>query len=372
MKTLMSQARWSQLRVAITGMNNRPDNPGPGYATARCLRAHPQFRGQIIALGYDVLDGGLYHREMCDSSFLLPYPSSGEQALLERLREIHQRQPFDVLIPCLDSELIAFSRLMPALRRLGVRMLVPEQALIQRRDKDKLPELCRAAEVSTPAIRHLTHTRFFMEAEREGWSYPLVVKGRFYDACIAHNATQAVAAFHRLAAEWGLPVIVQQFIPGQEFNVCALGDGEGGTLGMVMMRKRALTEKGKAWAGTTIEHPHIEQFANRLIGALRWPGPLEIEMICDPTGHFHLLEINPRFPAWVYLTEGAGCNLPVRLLQRLCDEVPQACSQARPGVSFIRYAEERIVSLAELEQMSLSGELSGAPIAPVTHLSAAL
>ncbi len=346
--------QWTQKRVAITGMNNRPDNPGPGYATARCLREHEEFAGDIIGLGYDVLDGGLYHPDICSSSYLLPWPSSGEAALLLRLQQIHQENPFDVLIPCLDSELVAFSRLAPALADSGIHTLLPEPSLVGRRDKDRLPELCQAAAVSTPAIRHLTHPHFFLDCEREGWSYPLVVKGRFYDAVVASNATMATAAFHKLAGEWGLPILAQQYIAGQEFNICALGDGEGNSLGMVMMRKRALTEKGKAWAGTTIEHPLLEAIAQRLIEQLRWPGPMEIEMICDSQGKFHLLEINPRFPAWVYLTHGAGCNLPARLLQYI-SHGRCATEKARSGMTFIRYAEEQIVPMAELEAMTVNG-----------------
>ncbi len=349
-------ARWQYLRVAITGMNNRPDNPGPGHATARCLHTLEEFQGEIIGLGYDVLDGGLYDRQICHSGHLLPYPSSGEQALLERLRQIHAEQPFDVLIPCLDSEMIAFSRLAAELHEMGIALLIPSQHMIERRDKDRLPELCALLGLSTPPIRHLTHAGFFLDCAQEGWNYPLVVKGRFYDASIVHNATQAQAAFQRMAHEWGLPVLVQQYIEGHEFNVCAVGDGLGGILGLVMMRKRALTEKGKAWAGTTIEHPQLEQSARKLVMALKWPGPLEIEMICDGKGQFHILEINPRFPAWVFLTHGAGCNLPQRLLQHLCQS-PVASDRAKAGTTFIRYAEERIVQLDDLATMTLQGQL---------------
>jgi carbamoyl-phosphate synthase large subunit len=368
-QSLKQRGDWTTLRIAITGMNNRPDNPGPGHATARCLRADPRFHGQIIGLGYETLDGGLYDRELCCASYLLPYPSSGEGALLERLLDIHRYCPFDVLIPCLDSELIAFSRLQNQLNAAGIRMLVPSTSQIRQRDKDRLPELGALTRVATPAIRHLTHPGFFNHCEQEGWRYPLVVKGRFYDAVVAHNPAQAVAAFHRLAAEWGLPILAQQFIPGQEFNVCALGDGTGEVLGMVMMRKRALTEKGKAWAGTSIHHPELENAATRLIQELCWPGPLEVEMICDEQGHFHLLEINPRFPAWVFLTAGSGCNLPVRLLQHLNGDLIEGPQQGQAGLTFIRYAMERIVSLDELAEMTLLGGLNTVPAAEDTLIT---
>lgn len=89
--------------VAITGMNARADNPGPGYAVARCLQESPDFLGRVVGLGYDVLDAGLYHPH-CQASYLLPYPSAGDSALLERLLCIHEQEALDAVIPCLDPQ----------------------------------------------------------------------------------------------------------------------------------------------------------------------------------------------------------------------------------------------------------------------------
>ena len=63
---------WTRWNVAVTGMNAKPDNPGPGCAVARCLREEGSFRGRIVGLGYESLDPGFYQRETCDSGHLLP------------------------------------------------------------------------------------------------------------------------------------------------------------------------------------------------------------------------------------------------------------------------------------------------------------
>ena len=46
----------------------------------------------------------------------------------------------------------------------------------------------------------------------------------------------------------------------------------------------------------------------------QWRGPFELECMAGDD-HVHLIEINPRFPAWVYLATGVGLNLPSRLLR---------------------------------------------------------
>ena len=340
--------------VAVTGMNARPDNPGPGLAVARCLAEDSNFRGRIVGLSYDVLDPGLYLQDMCDSAYLLPYPSSGEQQLLERLREIQQQEQIDVLIPCLDAELPAFSRLAPQLEAMGIRMLLPSTEQLAARNKDRLAELCHSVGLNSPATCHVTSAEFFHRAPSLGWHYPMVIKGLFYDAAVVRNAEEAAAQFHKIAAQWGLPVLAQQFIEGEEVNLTALGDGAGNMLGAVPMRKRATTDKGKAWAGVTIDDPQLLELSRRLIAGLRWPGPLEIEVLRDRAGEYHLLEINPRFPAWIYLSHGAGCNLPSALVRLACGEQP-LLPVCPPGVTFIRYAQEQVIPLDDYQQMTMVG-----------------
>ena len=80
------------ITVAITGMNAKPDNPGPGLAVARCLRESPEFTGRIIGLGYDGLDPGLYLKDYCDAGYILPYPSSGDDALIDSLTKIQKKE----------------------------------------------------------------------------------------------------------------------------------------------------------------------------------------------------------------------------------------------------------------------------------------
>jgi carbamoyl-phosphate synthase large subunit len=252
MTSRLDRRPWTQWTVGVTGVNARPDNPGPGCAVARCLSEDGAFRGRIIGLGYGTLDPGLYHPEDGDGGHLLPYPAAGSDALMERLEEILAGERLDAIIPSLDAELPNFIALQPELARRGVRTLLPGRAELRSRDKDRLPLLCARAGVATPPVRPVTDPGFFdrcTAAEEGGWRYPLVVKGVFYDAYVVHDAAEAAWRFGQIARAWGYPVLVQAHVAGEEVNLTALGDGTGALIGPVMMRKQALTEKGKAWAG---------------------------------------------------------------------------------------------------------------------------
>jgi len=150
---------------------------------------------------------------------------------------------------------------------------------------------------------------------------------------------------------------VQRFVAGEEYNLTAVGDGAGNLHGVVMMKKRALTAKGKAWAGITIHDDALAAAAGKLAAVLQWKGPLEIEVMRDAAGDYHLIEINPRFPAWIYLSHGVDRNLPALLLKLALGHSVPELPPPRPGTMFVRYALETIVPLATFEDLMMEGVL---------------
>ncbi|MDP2810275.1 MAG: ATP-grasp domain-containing protein [Rhodocyclaceae bacterium] len=339
--------------IAVTGMNARADNPGPGLAVARCLRESGRPL-RIVGLGYDALDPGLYS-DYCDAGYLLPYPGAGEEEVLARLEDIHAEEGLEVVIPCLDAELPIFIALAPRLAALGIRALLPSETQLAARDKSRLTELAEQAGVSVPETRRISDTSFFADAEAQGFPYPFFVKGPYYDAQRVYDAAEGEAAFRRLVAAWGTPILVQHCVVGEEVNLAALGDGEGGLIGAVMMKKRALTDKGKGWAGITVHDEGLLSLAQAVVKALSWRGPLEVEALRDREGRHHLIEINPRFPAWIYLSAAAGRNLPALLVAQLLNEPARELPPPPTGMMFIRAAHEIIVPLAAFESVMMTG-----------------
>ncbi len=159
------------------------------------------------------------------------------------------------------------------------------------------------------------------------------------------------------AAKWGLPVIIQEFIHGTEVNVTALGDGKGNMIGAVPMRKQYITDKGKAWAGISIDDKKLLSITQKVIRTTKWRGGLELEMIRTGEGEYYLLEINPRFPAWVYLAVGCGQNHPEALIKMALGLKVKPFSKYDIGKMFIRYSWDMIVELKEFEKISTKGEL---------------
>jgi len=346
--------------IAVTGMNARPDNPGPGLAVAHCLREVQGFGGRIVGLGYEALDPGVHLARYSDAGYLLPYPSSGDGAFIDRIAMIQDREGMDALIPCLDAELPSICRLAGTLRDMGIVTFIPSSGQLEWRNKDRLEALGERGGIAVPRTHPVTDAQFFYECHRQGWSYPLVVKGIFYDAEIARGPEQAGAAFKRIAAQWGLPVLVQEFLEGEEVNLTGVGDGEGRLLGPVMMKKLAVTDKGKAWAGITVVDETLLEASRAIVASTRWRGPLEVEVMRTTDHRYRLIEINPRFPAWVYLTAGAGRNALAVLLALMRGEATGSEEPAPAGRIYLRYAEDTIVPLADYESVVMNGWRSDA------------
>jgi carbamoyl-phosphate synthase large subunit len=295
--------------VAVTGLDAR-ENPYPGLAIARSLRADPGFQGRIIALTYDIYCTGQYRGDIFDAVYVIPYPSEPEGKLLCRLMEIHKTDPMDLIMPALDSEIAIYTRLSKALEALGIHTLLPSEAAVKSRYKDNLSGTCRRLRIRTPKTLVITHMEQLYEP-LQGLDFPLVIKGSLAGAAVVNDREELKVHYLKTLKEWGFPVLLQEKLIGEEYDICALADRSHRVIGHIPIKKFAISSRGKASSGIIVDEPYLGELAQQILERMRWIGPCELELLKETaTGRFFLLEINARFPAWIYLGAEAGCNLP--------------------------------------------------------------
>ena len=345
-----------RINVAVTGLN-AIDSPGPGVPVIRALKESKLFDVRIIGLSYEAMEPGIYMHDLVDKTYQIPLPSAGKASLLERLKYIHSVEKIDVIIPNFDAELYNFITLSDKLKKeMKINVFVPTLEQFEDRHKANLSDYGKKHKIKVPYGKVIFSTMEIPKLTKE-FSYPIVVKGKFYDAYIAYNQGQAHTYFNKISAKWGLPIIIQEFVTGQEVNVTAIGDGKGNTIGVVPMRKQYITDKGKAWSGISIDDKNLLTMTQKLIRSTKWRGGMELEIIKTNKGDYYLLEINPRFPAWVYLAVGCGQNHPEALVQLALGKDVKPFKKYDIGKMFIRYSYDMIVSLKEFETISTLGEL---------------
>jgi len=187
---------------------------------------------------------------------------------------------------------------------------------------------------------------------------PLVVKGPYADAKVVRNEEEARVAAMRLAATWGYPLIAQEFVEGQEYGVAAVADREHRVVGVVAVKKEIRTLNGNTWGGTTVVDEELTALARRFARALTWVGPFELEVIRHPRRGLFLIEVNPRFPAWVYLSAGAGANLPWAAV-RLARGEEVAPLTTRAGAFYARMAWDATAPVERMGALAVEGVVDG-------------
>jgi carbamoyl-phosphate synthase large subunit len=138
-----------ELIVGISGIN-AVDNPGPGVGVARSLKADEELPLKIVGLAYDAMEPGNYLDWLIDKVFLMPYPSAGRDAYLDRLHYIKQSFGLDFIIPNLDAELPLYTNCHPEIEQMGIKTFVPTQEQYRLRSKDRLPEVAERINLSIP------------------------------------------------------------------------------------------------------------------------------------------------------------------------------------------------------------------------------
>ncbi|HZK07398.1 MAG TPA: ATP-grasp domain-containing protein [Bacteroidales bacterium] len=344
-----------KLTIAVSALN-AIDSPGPGVAVIRALREAESFDVRIIGLAYESLEPGLYMHDLVDKTYQIPYPSSGIETILERLEYIHAQEKLDVIIPNFDAELYPYIRLEAQLKERGIHMCLPTMEQFEERHKTNLPEFGEKYGLLVPKSKVINDISEIYKLSSE-FDYPLLVKGRYYDAYVAYNQDQVKTFFHRITAKWGLPVIIQEFVHGIEFNVTGLGDGTGRTVSAVPMRKQYITDKGKAWGGISISDKRMLALTDKFISGTKWKGGFELELMKNKDNDFYVLEINPRIPAWIYLAVGVGHNIPEALVKLAMGQKVEPLGEYAVGKMFIRYAWDMIVDMEEFQTISTTGEL---------------
>jgi len=124
------------------------------------------------------------------------------------------------------------------------------------------------------------------------------------------------------------------------------------------VRKTYITDTGKGWAGISLDDDSLIEMARNMVESTKWAGGCELELIKeDGTDLTYLIEINPRFPAWIYLAVACGQNHPDALVRMAMGETVEPYESFDFGKMFIRYSYDMICKLEDFQKIAVLGEL---------------
>ncbi|RLK54806.1 ATP-grasp domain-containing protein [Actinokineospora cianjurensis] len=343
--------------VVLSGVHSGP-NPSPGLGLARSLRsAWPRLR--LEAVDYSPRSTGLSASEF-DRVHVRPgWHDADLDALCAGLLSIVESAGA-VFLPGLDLEAALLADRRPG----HPALLLPPSAAF---DAVVKPGETAASllGLAVPEYRFAEGVEDGADfAVRHGWR--VWVKGSRYEAVATNGRAELAAAIAGLRATWGGETLLQRHVDGAEESVVfAALDGE--LLGACAMRKTMVTAEGKTWAGSVdlLDPPTRARLVD-LVRITRWTGGGEVEIVREAdTGIPYLLEVNPRFPAWIHGATLAGVNLPARLVAAATG-IPRQEREKAHSTGFVRVVEEipagpHAIGVVPTGQHGLScdGELPG-------------
>ncbi len=335
--------------VALSGLN-ATDNPAPGYPIAKSLKGAKR----LIGFSYDPNEPANYMNDIFERVYLMPFPTLGFEELRPRLKEIKSKDGIDFILPNLDAELPLYIRYQDEIASLGIRTFIPTLEQFELRDKSRLPELSKNLEVHHPKTVELNSVEDLLQASKE-FDYPFMIKGNYYKAYKVFNLESALDAFYKISSEWGFPLLIQETVQGEEINLVGLGDGKGKLVAAFSIKKLTTTELGKIWTGVSIHHKKLIDTAQRFVQETKWRGPFELECIANKD-RLYIIEINPRFPAWIYFATGVGINLPQMMLELAEGKSVKPKLEFDDGKMYVRYTEELITDFSEFSKLMTKKE----------------
>jgi len=336
------------MKIALSGLNNS-DNPAPGIGVAKGLEGHT-----LIGLAYDAAEPGIY-QGLFEKVYMMPYPSLGFEPFYERLKEIKEKSGIEAVIPNLDAELPLYIKYQNEIAKLGIATYLPTMEQFESRDKSKLSKLSEELGVLHPKTVEV-NTPQELATEALAIGFPLMVKGKYYKAYRVNNIEEALDAFYKISNEWGFPILLQEVVSGSEINMVAVSDSKR-VLGGVSIKKLMTTELGKVWSAVTIKNAELEELAAKFVARTGFRGPFELECIASKEG-LYLIEINPRFPAWVNFATMVGVNLPAMVAQLIEGKKPKECWEYAAEKMYVRYVEELVSDHKKFLELVHKKELS--------------
>ena len=315
------------MRILITGA---------GGAAAISVWKSLGAEHELHMADMDPLAAGLY---LVPEAQRLIIPRGDDPQLVEALHDACTARSIEMLLPTVDAELFPLAMARGRFEAMGVTLPIsPAECLRLCRDKQLLLDSVRG-EVPVPTYEPLTQ-----EAADRVDSYPRFVKPRL------GAGSRGVAKIVRREDLEKQPkdgsVLLQEYLPGEEFSVDVYVRRDGVVVGAVP-RERMKVDSGIAVASRTVNVPEVIQSAIRTAEVIGIRGVANVQFKRAADGVFKLLEVNPRFPGTLPLTAAAGVDMP-RLM------VDEAMGRPLPDqlmpfteLMVVRYWTERYFDPAE-------------------------
>lgn len=236
------------------------------------------------------------------------------------------------IIPTRDGELPFFAKHKDHLQERGIACLVPSVDAVEK-CWDKLLFCNTLTQLGFPAIPTSK-----TPGERHASSY--VVKEQFGAGTRSVFLELSLPEVQEKAKQIKHPIF-QPFIKGIEYSIDLYISKSGEPKGAIA-RKRDLVVEGESQITTSEKQPELEALCLKIGKALGLVGHAVFQAIKDPSGHFHIIECNPRFGGASTLSSAMGLKSFQWFLEEVLTLPPSTFNRSPHEMKQVRFADDAI------------------------------
>lgn len=302
--------------------------PGGGGTAAICALKSLRmvgFQGKIVSTDADPLSPGFF---LADAHATLP-PIS-DPGFFAHALEVIEREHVSLILPTSGFDILIYSQRKEELAQRGVTVIISDYPAV---------ENC----VDKWKFHQLTHRQFPLPLTtidpQQKIEFPCFVKP------IRGKGSRGIALCRTAAdleeqLQLRDDLLIQEYLPGEEFSIDVLSDLEGIPL-VAVPRVRLATKEGISVKGKVFHDPFIQQTCMDLARFLGLKGPSCMQMKRAVNGEVKFLEVNPRMGGGTIFATLAGINfaqLQVELAAGKKIEIPPF-----RDITVLRYYEEIVL-----------------------------
>ncbi len=266
-------------------------------------------------------------------------PAVGSGGYVNALLRIIRAHNIALLIPLIDSELVAIARAADRFEDLGCTAVISSPDVIATcRDKLATFRALRAAGIDTPTTWTLDQA-----LARSRHRFPYFLKPRSGSAAMGNYVVNDLDELRVLGRR--VPdAIVQEFVAGTEHTLDVY-TGLSGVTRCVVPRRRLEVRGGEVSKGLVVKDRAIMAIGRKVaetLGDCR--GVITVQCIVTPAKRIRVIEINPRFGGGVPLAIHAGADFPRWLLMERMGKRPRISDTVfRSGIAMLRFDDSVFV-----------------------------
>ena len=259
-----------------------------------------------------------------------------DENYIPELLKICEKDGIDLVIPTIDTDLLALSENKEKIGAAGTKVMVSSL--------DKI-RICRD---KSQTSRFFTECGLNSPMTVDDWkeyksSFPAFIKPKDGSSSVNAFKVENESELSYYAEQIG-NYIVQPFISGREFTIDIFCDFHGRPVSIVP-RERIAVRAGEVLKTRICMDPKIIMDMKLLIDAFRPCGPLTVQMIRNekPKEDYYI-EINPRFGGGAPLSMKAGARSAETILKLLSGEEVSGNMDYSDGAIYSRYDQSVCVN----------------------------